>query len=98
MSFKLGHSDPGNLSKALGQASANKHALAETTHASLGYSGGAPTQAVPERMAGDIISGNLGTTGEFATAIGDPQGSANLTKFVELLYNGPFSPLPPPIM
>ena len=98
MSFKLGHHDLGNLRKALGQAAANKNALAETTHASLGYSGGSPIQSAPERMAGDVISGNLGVSGEFATAITDPQGAQNLTKFVELLYNGPFSPLPPPIM
>lgn len=98
MSYKIGHNDPENLRKALGQAQANKNALAETTHASLGYSNGAPTGAIPDRMAGDIIGGNLGVNGEFASAIRDPDGAKNLTAFVELLYNGPFSPLPPPIM
>lgn len=98
MSFKLGHSDPDNMFKSLGQAAANKNALAETTHASMGYSAGSPIKAVSERMAGDIIGGNLGVNGEFASAIRDPQGAQNLQDFQKLLYNGPFSPLPPPIV
>lgn len=100
MAFHLGHHDPGNLSKALGQAAANKNALAETTHSSLGYSSGSPEEpaGIRERMAGDIIGSNLGSNGDFAVAVTDPTGAENLNRFVQLLYNGPFSPLPPPIM
>ena len=98
MAFHLGNRDQENLSRSLGQANANKNALAETTHGSLGYSGGSPVVHGDERMAGDIIGGHLGLSGDFAEAIRDPQGAENLTAFTELLYNGPFSPLPPPIM
>lgn len=98
MSYKISQRDPESLAKALGQASANKNALAETTHGSLGYSAGSPTTAAEGRMAGDAIAGNLGLNGEFANALRDPEGQANVQAFSELLYNGPFSPLPPPIM
>lgn len=98
MAFHLGNRDQEKLSRSLGQANANKNALAETTHASMGYSGGSPVQHVDERMAGNAIDGYLGLNGEFANAIRDPQGGANLQAYTELLYNGPFSPLPPPIM
>ena len=98
MAFHLGNRDPENLARSLGQANANKNALAETTHASMGYSGGSPVKHTDERMAGNVIDGYLGMNGEFAAAIRDPQGADNLQAFTELLYNGPFSPLPPPIM
>ena len=98
MSFRLSQRDPENLAKALGQASANKNALAETSHGSLGYSNGSPTTAASGRMAGDAIADNLGLNGDFANALRDPEGQANVQAFSELLYNGPFSPLPPPIM
>jgi hypothetical protein len=98
MAFHLGNRDQENLSRSLGQANANKNALAETTHASMGYSGGSPVRHIDDRMAGDAIGGYLGMNGEFATAIRDPQGADNLQAYVELLYNGPFSPLPPPVM
>ena len=98
MSFHLGNRDPENLSRSLQQANANKNALAETTHGSMGYSGGSPVSHTDGRMAGDIIAGNTGINGEFAQASRDPIGQQNLQAFVELLYNGPFSPLPPPIM
>ena len=98
MAFHLGNRNQENLSRALGQANANKNALAETTHGSMGYSGGSPQQHVDERYAGDVIDGHLGLNGEFAAAIRDPQGADNLQAYVELLYNGPFSPLPPPVM
>ena len=98
MAYHLGASKPEDLAKALGQALDQKNALAETTHASMGYSGGSPTKAKDERMAGNILGGHLGLNGEFANAIRDPQGMANLEAFEELLYNGPFSPLPPPIV
>ena len=98
MAFHLGQRDQENMSRSLGQAAANKNALAETTHASLGYSGGSPVKQGDERFAGDIAKSLGGVNGEFGMAIQDPQGAANLEAFVELLYNGPFSPLPPPIM
>ena len=98
MSFRISQRDPENLAKALGQANVNKNALAETTHASLGYASGSPMSSTPSRYAGDLIAGNLGINGEFAAALRDPGGQKNLQAFTELLYNGPFSPLPPPIM
>ena len=98
MAFHLGHKGQEGIAAALGQAATNKQALSETSHASLGYSGGSPVQPASERYAGDIIGGHLGLSGDFAEAIRDPQGAENLTAFTQLLYNGPFSPLPPPIM
>jgi hypothetical protein len=98
MSFHLGSRDPESLRQSLAQASSNKTDLAETTHGSLGYSSGSPVMPTDERMAGDIIGGHLGTNGDFANAIRDPLGAQNLQAFTQLLYNGPFSPLPPPIM
>jgi len=98
MAFHLGNRDQENLARALGQANANKNALAETTHASMGYSGGSPQMHLDERLAGNAIDGYLGLNGEFANAIRDPQGAGNLGMYIQLLYNGPFSPLPPPVM
>ena len=98
MAFHLGDKGLESISTSLGQAAANKNALAETTHGSLGYSGGSTIKAGDERMAGDIIGGHLGMNGDFAEAIRDPLGAENLQAFTNLLYNGPFSPLPPPIM
>lgn len=98
MTYQLGKRSPEAMTQALGQAQRNKEALAETSHTSLGYSGGTPVPPSSREFAGDIIGGNLGVMGEFATALRSPDGQANLQAFTELLYNGPFSPLPPPIM
>ena len=98
MGYQLGRRDPESLAQMLGQAASNKRALAETSHTSLGYSGGSPVAPEDPRMAGDVIAGNLGVMGEFAQALRTPEGMANVQAFEELLYNGPFSPLPPPIM
>lgn len=98
MAYALGKRDPAAIQQALGQAATNKAALAETSHAGLGYSGGSPVAPEDPRMAGDVIAGNLGVMGEFAQALRTPEGMANVQAFEELLYNGPFSPLPPPIM
>lgn len=98
MAFKLGNKGLESIAASLGQAAANKNALSETDHGSLGYSGGSPVKSSDERYAGDVIGGHLGLSGDFAEAIRDPLGAQNLQAFTELLYNGPFSPLPPPIM
>jgi len=98
MSYQLGKRDPESMAQALGQAARNKAALAETSHTSLGYSGGTPVPPSSDRYAGDAIAGNLGVMGEFAQALRTPEGMANAQAFEELYYNGPFSPLPPPIV
>lgn len=98
MSFALGQRDPLALQRALGQANSNKEALSETSDVAMGYVGGSPTKPTGDRFAGDLIAGQLGINGEFATQMRDPVGQQNVQAFTELLYNGPFSPLPPPVM
>ena len=98
MSYQLGKRDPQAIAQALAQAVANKEALAETTHASMGYANGSPVGTSDPQFAGNAIAGHLGINGEFAVALRSPQGQANVMAFEEQLYNGPFSLLPPPIM
>lgn len=98
MSYALGKRDPAAIQKALGQAAINKEALSETSHAGLNYSGGSPVKPEDMRYAGNSLAANLGVMGEFAQALRTPEGMQNVQAFEELLYNGPFSPLPPPIM
>lgn len=91
MSYRLGDRSNSEISQALANRQMSKRALEEKAANNLTYAGGSPVNQPAERYAGGLLSG------EYASMIANPEEAGALRQWMDLYFNGPFSPLPPPV-